>query len=140
MIKKIFVLASFLLISTFSFAQHEDVEKAVNKLTELLLNPDSVALDKITASSLSYGHSKGNVENKQQFIHTLLSGNSDFVEINITNQTIVVYNKTALVRHDLSAKTNDKNVPGSLKLYILQVWSKEESGWKLLGRQSVKLP
>ncbi|MCX2476546.1 nuclear transport factor 2 family protein [Pedobacter sp. MC2016-05] len=128
------------MIVNFSFAQKNEVENAVNKLTELMITPDSLALDKLISNNLSYGHSSGKIETKQQFMQSLLSGSSDFIDINLTDQTVTIQNKTALVRHTLNAKTNDKNVPGNVKLNILLVWSKEKAGWKLLGRQAVKVP
>jgi len=123
-----------------SFAQKKEVGDAVARLVSLMIKPDSAALDHLILNNLSYGHSSGKVQTKQEFIHSLLSGESDFVDISLTDETIIIQNKTALVRHTLSAKTNDKNVPGSVKLFILLIWSKEKSGWKLLGRQAVKVP
>lgn len=141
MIKKLLICTSLMLCSiSFCFAQKTDVEDAVTKLAKLMVAPDSLLLDKMILNNLSYGHSGGKIQTKQEFIHSLLSGESDFVEINLTDQTVVVQNKTALVRHTLNAKTNDKNVAGSVKLYILLIWSKEKTGWKLLGRQAVKVP
>lgn len=141
MIKKIFVLSALLLGTVhFSFAQKTEVEAAVTKLTKLMVTPDSSALDKLILPNLSYGHSSGKIQTKQEFLHSLLSGESDFVDINLTDQSVILQNKTALVRHTLNAKTNDKNVPGNVKLYILLIWSKEKAGWKLLGRQAVKVP
>ncbi|WP_421943489.1 nuclear transport factor 2 family protein [Pedobacter sp.] len=139
MIKKLLIFASLILIANFSFAQDNEVEKAVANLTKLMINPDSSALDKLILGNLSYGHSNGKVETKQQFIHSLMSGNSDFLDINLAEQSIVIQNKTAIVRHVLSGKTNDRNVPGNIKLNIVLVWSKEKAGWKLLARQSVKV-
>lgn len=140
MIKKLLIFSGLLFSVSFCFAQKADVEAAVNKLTKLMVTPDSVALDKLILNNLSYGHSSGKIQTKQEFMHSLLSAESDFVDINLTDQTVIVQNKTALVRHTLSAKTNDKNVPGNVKLYILLIWSKEKSGWKLIGRQAVKVP
>jgi len=140
MIKKLLIFSSLILIANFSFAQKTEVEDAVTKLNKLMITPDSLALDKLILSNLSYGHSSGKVQTKQEFMHSLLSGESDFVDISLTDQNIIVQNKTALVRHTLSAKTNDKNVPGNVKLYILLIWNKEKTGWKLLGRQAVKVP
>lgn len=140
MIKKLIIFASLILLANFSFAQKTEVEDAVTKLTKLMLSPDSLALDKIILNNLSYGHSSGKIQTKQEFMHSLLSGESDFVDINLTDQTIIIQNKTALVRHTLNAKTNDKNIPGNVKLYILLIWSKEKAGWKLIGRQAVKVP
>jgi len=139
MIKKILIFSSLILTVNFAFAQKKDVEEAVNKLTKLMITPDSLALDKLVLNDLSYGHSSGKVETKQDFMTSLLSGSSDFVDINLTDQKIIVQNKTALVRHTLNAKTNDKNVAGSVKLNVLLIWSKEKAGWKLLGRQAVKV-
>jgi len=139
MFKKLFIFSALIMIVNFSFAQKNEVENAVNKLTELMITPDSLALDKLILNNLSYGHSSGKIETKQQFMQSLLSGSSDFVDINLTDQTVTIQNKTALVRHTLNAKTNDKNVPGNVKLNILLIWSKEKAGWKLLGRQAVKV-
>lgn len=140
MIKKLLVVAILILSVNFAFAQKATVEEAVTRLSKLMVNPDSIALDKLILNNLSYGHSSGKVQTKQEFMHSLLSAESDFVEINLTDQTVTIQNKTALVRHTLSAKTNDKNVPGNVKLFILLIWSKEKAGWKLLGRQAVKVP
>ena len=140
MFKKLLIFSALIMIVNFSFAQKNEVENAVNKLTKLMITPDSLALDKLILNNLSYGHSSGKIETKQQFMQSLLSGSSDFVDINLTDQTVTIQNKTALVRHTLNAKTNDKNVPGNVKLNILLVWSKEKAGWKLLGRQAVKVP
>ena len=140
MIKKLLVVATLILSVNFAFAQKATVEEAVTRLSKLMVNPDSLALDKLILNNLSYGHSSGKVQTKQEFMHSLLSAESDFVEINLTDQTVTIQNKTALVRHTLSAKTNDKNVPGNVKLFILLIWSKEKAEWKLLGRQAVKVP
>ena len=140
MFKKLLIFSALIMIVNFSFAQKNEVENSVNKLTELMITPDSLALDKLILNNLSYGHSSGKIETKQQFMQSLLSGSSDFVDINLTDQTVTIQNKTALVRHTLNAKTNDKNVPGNVKLNILLIWSKEKAGWKLLGRQAVKVP
>lgn len=139
MIKKLLIFSSLILTYNLTFAQKADVEQAVNKLTRLMITPDSLALNQLVLSDLSYGHSSGKVETKQEFLHALLSGASDFVDINLTDQKIIIQNKTALVRHTLNAKTNDKNVPGAVKLHVLLVWSKDKAGWKLLGRQAVKV-
>lgn len=133
-------MAISLITNSLSYANTKGVEDAVTHLTKLMTTPDSISLDKMLLNNLSYGHSSGKVQTKQEFMHALLSGESDFVEITLTDQTVIVQNKTALVRHTLSATTNDRNVAGTVKLYILLVWSKEKEGWRLIGRQAVKIP
>lgn len=145
MIKKLLIFSGLLFSTCFCFAQNANSEKevndAVNKLTSLMVNPDSLGLDKLLLNNLSYGHSSGKVQTKQEFMHSLLSGESDFLDdIILGDPKTIIQGNTALVRHKLMAQTNDKGVRGSVNLYILLIWSKEKSGWKLLGRQAVKVP
>lgn len=117
-------------------------EKAVAATVEnfrmALINPDSAKLSKLVTDDLTYGHSSGKIEDKKTFMHTLLTGQSDFVTVDLTDQTIIVHGKTAIVRHILSAATNDNNKPGTVKLAVLTVWAKEHHQWRLLARQAVR--
>ena len=145
MIKKLLIFSGLLITANFCFAQKTNAEKevndAVNKLISLMINPDSLGLDKLLLNNLSYGHSSGKIQTKQEFMHSLLSGESDFLDdIILGDPKTIIQGNTALVRHKLMAQTNDKGVKGSVSLYILLIWSKEKSGWKLIGRQAVKVP
>lgn len=104
-----------------------------------MIEGDSATLDALTQQGLSYGHSSGRVEDKASFIRSLTSGVSDFVTIDLGEQTVRVVDRTAIVRHTLSAQTNDNGKAGSVKLAILTIWEKEGSRWKLLARQAVRI-
>lgn len=142
MIKTFFCLVMLLpVLSVKTFAQTKDekaVAMAVDALRKAMVDADKAALEKLISDDLSYGHSSGVVQTKQEFIEALTSGKSDFVTIELGNQTVKVYDKTAIVRHSLSANTNDNNKPGTVKLVILLVWIKKNGQWKLLARQAVK--
>jgi ketosteroid isomerase-like protein len=112
---------------------------AVSQLEKAMISGDSIALKAITSEKLSYGHSGGHVEGKQEFVDKIASGKSDFVTIEIKNQTILVSGKVAIVRHMLDATTNDGGKPGEVHLRIMLVFQKEGKDWKLLGRQAVKI-
>ena len=130
-------------LSVRSVAQDKDekaVTAAVEALRKAMIDPDKTILSNLTAEDLSYGHSGGQLQTKAEFIETLVSGKSDFVTIDLTEQTVKVVDRTAIVRHHLYATTNDGGKPGSVKLSILLVWVKQKGEWKLLARQAVKLP
>jgi hypothetical protein len=132
----------FFFLTCTLFAQskaEKQVSEAVEKLRIAMITPDKASLEKITSSSLSYGHSSGLVENQQMFMDKLLSGSSDFVTIDLTDQTIVVSKKVAIVRHKLFATINDNNKPGEVKLSIMLVWERVGKNWKLIGRQAVRM-
>ncbi|MEZ4927224.1 MAG: glycoside hydrolase family 88 protein [Saprospiraceae bacterium] len=119
--------------------QEEEVAAAVETLRLALISGDKDALEAIALDKLTYGHSSGKVENKQEFVDQLVSGRSDFKEIKLTGQRISVVGNTATVRHSLDAVTNDAGKgPGTVQLDVLLVWVKQDGNWKLLARQAVK--
>jgi len=131
------------LAAQLSFAQSGDeqaVAAAVENMRKAMIDGNRTALENLADSRLSYGHSSGLIEDKPAFVEHIASGASDFVSINLLDQTITVAGSTAIVRHVLHAATNDNGKPGKVALKILLVWLKEGGEWKLLARQAVKVP
>jgi hypothetical protein len=117
-----------------------DASAAAEKLRVLMIDPDKGKLEALIADDLSYGHSGGKLDTRTSFIADLLSGASDFVTIDITDQTVRAVQNVTLIRHTLTAKTNDGGKPGNVKINILQVWQQQGGEWKLLARQAIRLP
>lgn len=142
MIKKLIclIMISGIINSTMAQTKEETaVTAAVETLRKAMVDGDKAGLQKVTADQLSYGHSSGKVEDKATFVDNIVSGKSDFVTIDLTNQTVAVAGDAAIVRHALAATTNDGGTPGNVKLNILLVWQKQKGEWKLLARQAVKV-
>lgn len=140
------IILSFAALFLICFAvnaqskQEKTVAGAVEQLRKAMVDGDSVMLDKLTLPQLSYGHSGGHIDDKTEFVHKLVSGGSDFVTIELTEQTISVSKNTAVVRHKLNAATNDNGKPAVVHLAVLLIWQKLHGDWKLLARQAIKLP
>ena len=119
----------------------KEVTDAVEQLRNAMISADGIRLDQLASAELSYGHSGGQMQNKQEFISSFTSGESVFISIEISNQTIRIIGNTAIVRHTLSAATNDKGKgPGNVNINILLVWIKnDEQVWQLVARQAVKV-
>lgn len=140
--KNLFISLAFSLIIFNVSAQDrkvKEIEETVSAFRQAILDGDSTKLDQLTDSGLTYGHSLGKLENKQQFVHALASGESDFKTLELTDQTIVVRGKTAVVRHKLAADIKEGDKFNSVKLAVMMVWIKERKHWKLLGRQAIRL-
>ncbi|AYD47035.1 MAG TPA: nuclear transport factor 2 family protein [Arachidicoccus soli] len=118
--------------------QVRQVEAVIEQFKNALITPNEAQLRALTYPDLKYAHSTGLVQNQQEFIDRLISGKSDFLQIEYTHQTIDIIGKTATVRHLLSAKTFDSKVPGHIDLEILLVFVKHHGKWRLLARQAVK--
>lgn len=132
-------LTSIFFISNAQSKKEMAVAYAVETLHKAMIDGNSSALEQIVTEKLSYGHSGGHIDDKKEFVEKLSSGKSDFVSITITDQTVSISGKNAIVRHILKAKTNDSGKPGDVHLRILLVWKKEAGKWKLLARQAVKM-
>ena len=133
---------SFCLTAITASAQskaEKQVAEAVERLRTAMVKADTVQLKNIACAELSYGHSSGKIQNRAEFIGSFATGASVFVTLEFTEQTIKVVGNTAIVRHILSAKTNDNGKPGAVHLSILLIWQKQHGDWKLLARQAVKV-
>jgi len=140
--KYLYLLGILSLFSFTAIAQSKEekaVIAAVEKLRQAMISGDRTSLENIAMDSLSYGHSGGKVENKTSFVENIASGKSDFVTIELSEQTVSIVRNNAIVRHTLLANTNDGGKPAVVKLKVLLVWVKENGAWKLLARQAVKL-
>ena len=122
-----------------SASAEQAVAAAAEKLRVAMIDPTPAALTALVADDLSYGHSGGRVDTKDSFIGDLIAGKSDFVTIAITDQTIKVVGNSAIVRHTLTADTNDSGKPGKVQIKILGVWQQQGGQWKLLARQAVRV-
>ena len=140
MYRMILAIAVLLITNTMNAQSksEKEVADATEKLRKAMVDGDSAALADVAAETLSYGHSSGFVEGRKEFIEKFVTGKSDFVTIDLTEQTIQVSGDVAIVRHMLSAKTNDNGKPGEVHLKVLLVWQKMKGKWKMLARQAVK--
>jgi ketosteroid isomerase-like protein len=143
MIKKLFFTSIICLVITTAInAQSKDetaVANAVEKLRKAMVDGNRTDLESIAMDKLSYGHSGGHVDDKKEFVEKLAGGASDFVTIELLDQTISVSGKTAIVRHKLNAKTNDGGKPAEVHLLVMLIFQKDHKQWKLLARQAVKI-
>lgn len=137
----LWVLLAFGLLAHSQTKQEKAVGAAVEVFKKAVVEANKSLLEGITANELVYGHSSGKVQNKEEFIAEVISGQPlDYVSIETTDQTIRVSGKTAIVRHIFSAETLANGTPGKLKIGNMMVWQKQKGKWKLLARQAYKLP
>ena len=139
--RQLFLISIFILLVNIASGQsaEQKVSETVERLRLAMINPDKASLEKLTVEGLSYGHSSGKVEDRAAFIEALVSGKSDFVDIQLTDQTITVVDKTAIVRHKLSGNVNDGGKASTVNIAVLLVFVNQGKEWRLTARQAVKI-
>ena len=119
-------------------ASDKDVAAAVDHLTQAMLHKDIPQLQALTANNLTYGHSSGKVQNKQEFIADIETGRSGFKTLEMQKQTITLNGDTALVRNHFHALAVNSGVEVPTDIDNFQVWQKQKGKWLLIGRQAYK--
>lgn len=140
--KILFTILCCGLLCTGLMAQSSDeiaVSDAVSRLHKAITDADSNSLEALTDKDLSYGHSSGKIENKTAFMEAILSGNVDFSSIDLTNQTISISGKNAMVRNTFAGTLSSNGKPMEIKINVLMVWRKQHGHWVLLARQGYKI-
>ena len=117
-----------------------DVEKTVLAFNDAMVNVQKEVLESLCADELSYGHSSGLIQNKDEFIDDLINGPFDFSSLIGEYQTINLSDNTAVVRHIFVAEGTRDGNPANVRIGNMQVYQQQEDGtWKLLARQAYKL-
>jgi len=117
----------------------KDVADAVDKLTQAMWHKDIAGLKALTADTLTYGHSSGKVQDKQEFIADIETGRSGFNELKMLNQKIFMYGDVALVRNHFSAQAVNSGVVVPTEIENFQTWQKRDGKWQLIGRQAFRI-
>lgn len=121
--------------------QFESVEKTVEELFEAMMEADEGSLTLLLSEDLSYGHSSGVIQSKNEFIEEILSGKPiKLTNIRVENQTVDISDNVAIVRHTfLSDGINAEGETVPIRIGNCLVWKKENDMWKLLVRQAFRL-
>jgi hypothetical protein len=125
-----------------SFAQENspkqtEVMMRMLVLRNTLINKDSVALDDVLASDVSYGHTSGLIQTKAQLIRSVVSKEQDYKNIIPSDMNIRIYDNTAVITMKSTVIMNYQGKPLNMDMYITLVWIKKNK-WQLVARQSVK--
>lgn len=135
--------ASGLLLSGLAEAQGGDeaaVAQAVETLRKGQFEADRSKLEQVTSAQVSYGHSDGRVETKEQFIHGVMTRKPTVKSLEFPELKMAVVGNAAVVRHIYLSQSELDGKATTTRIGALQVWQKQDGGWKLLARQGFRLP
>ena len=121
-----------------AYAQSD--EKELTQKTYLLSRTvfgtkDTVTLKKLLSKTVSYGHSRGNVQTRDELIKGIARNQSSYTDTLVSNIKLFNEDNTAIVRYLFKAIEIRKDASvTNLNLSIMLVWTKEKKEWKLMGR------
>jgi len=140
----------FILLIALSFAFNVKAQDAsdpkmqvmmkMQDLRNALLSRDSTSLSVLLADDISYGHSSGLIQTKSQLIRDVMSGFQEYKSIEASDLNVRIYDNTGIATLKLKVNLSFGGNPMDLNLIATLTWVKINNEWKLVARQSVKLP
>lgn len=137
------ILIVFVFISINSIAQSKEAE-AVNQLHkkkfEWLINKNYDSLNWLMDEQLTYIHSNGWIQTKQDVINDLKSGKSDYSSVVVEESTVSLFNQSAVIvgKGTYKGLMPDKS-EFNVHLLYTEVYVKHKKQWKLVSRQATKI-
>ena len=116
------------------------VKKAVEEYRIAYLKQDKAQLEAITLPQLTYSHSDGRIEDRAQFIKGVMDRKATVKSLEYPELTVAVAGDTAIVRHLWVSESELEGKTTNTKIGVMQVYKKQDGGWKLLARSSYRFP
>lgn len=135
-------LLIIVLLLNVGFANAQtDEEKLTSTLKEFhqaLVKKNIVSINQQTDKILSYGHSNGWVETKQELIKNLETGFMKYRSFKEDSLQVVINGNVANTRFVADIEATRDGISGNFHLKVLEVWVKKGKRWLLFARQAVK--
>ncbi len=123
----------------FSMPPSKRIDSVVVALDRALLAKDSISLKRLLDGNMTYGHSNGWIQTKNDVVSDLFNGKITYKQITVTDKDIKVSGRYATVRMKADVDVMVSNTPVHVRLNILQVWRWKHRHYVLIARQSVKI-
>jgi hypothetical protein len=108
-----------------------------------MLLADTEALHRLLAEDLTYGHSSGAMDSKNDLLAKLQTGRLKFAELRLLEVTPRLTEKCAFVTGRMLASVVFDGLPKSVQTAYLAVWAPESTGgavqWRLWAYQATPL-
>ena len=132
--------AAFIGTARADTADEASVKAAVEEMKVAYVKQDKAKLEAMTLPQLTYSHSDARIQDREQFISGVMDRKATVKSLEYPDMTIQISGNTAIVRHLWVSETELDGKVTNTKIGVMQVWQKQNDGWKLLARSSYKLP
>jgi ketosteroid isomerase-like protein len=116
------------------------VKKAVEEFRTAYIKQDKAQLEAMSAPQLTYSHSDGRIQDKAEFIKGVMDRKGTVKSLEFPDLKTYVVGDVGIARHLLVQESELDGKTTNTKIGVMQVWHRQDGGWKLLARSSYKLP
>ena len=105
-----------------------------------MLDGDLATLEELCAEALSYAHSSGTRDTKDEYLAKLRSGYYVYLRIDHPVERVEVVGDTAVVVGRMTADLLVQGTPKTIDNLALAVWTRASGEWRLLAYAPTPLP
>ena len=134
----VFTLAT---LSGFAQSQTEQLVLDLSKRKfDWLINKRYDSLELLLDDQLKYIHSNGWVQSRKEVMDDSKSGKLVYQKIDVTESTVRLYDKTAIVTGKGKFSGIGNNNPFAMELAYTEVYIKNKGRWLLASRHANRMP
>jgi len=136
------IAATWSVAQTIEKTPEKEVLRVENERIQAVLHRDTAALEQLLADELVYTHSTGRVDSKAQFIHSIQSGDLNYLAMKHSNLDARVYGDVAVLTGRSAVKVKSPHTENQivdLDLRFLNVYAKRNGQWQQLAWQSARI-
>ena len=144
--KQLLLIAIVLALNPVMSAQSGKAEQQILQAEKdrfaAMVKGDRAVLEKLLADDLTYTHSTALLENKEQFLKSVTSGNIDYVSIvpNESDWKVRVNGNTAIVNGIAAVNVIDTGKDRKIRIRFTTVQTNRGGAWQLSAWQSTVIP
>ena len=141
--KNISLLFVFACVALSGLAQSKTEQLVLNlskKKFEWMVTKRYDSLELLLDDQLKYIHSNGWMQSKKEVIDDCTSGKLVYQKIEVTESTVRLYDKTAIVTGKGKFSGVNSNNPFALELTYTEVYIKSKNRWLLASRHANRMP
>ena len=113
---------------------------AEDRRYQAMLDGDLAALDELCAAELSYAHSSGTRDTKDEYLAKIGSGYYVYQRVDHPVERVEVAGDTAVVVGRMTADITVQGTPKTIDNLALAVWTRASGDWRLLAYAPTPLP
>jgi Domain of unknown function (DUF4440) len=133
------ILFFFIVVSVNAQTDEEKLTTTLKEFHQAMVNKNTASINQQTDKALSYGHSNGWVETKDDMIKDLETGVIVYHSYKEDSLNIVMNGNMANARFVADINATLKGNTFLMHLKVFEVWVKKGKRWILFGRQALKL-
>jgi len=121
-----------------------DDEKQIHTLEvrrfRAMVEADVQALATVFSDDLSYAHAGGLLQNKQELLYSIESGDLKCKSFDANSIKVRIYGDTAVVTGIADVDVKFRGREGKIQFRYLEVYVRRNAAWQIVAWQSARLP